>query len=151
MVAGLKYAITSRANTKYGPHFYIVGHEKTAKGWRIPGAKNADRQWCLIHRSPIAPGWLQGCIGPGPKFNMKQKYSNGNPKGVGTKYLTPAREESYDALQKMVGSLHALGGFYMVVKCLNPKIKGGTSGAQPDSTKFSDASVQNFIKGKNLI
>ena len=151
---GIKWAVTSRANSKYGKHFFPKGYIKTEKGWRVPGSNHSDRTYCLIHRSPIAPGWLMGCIGPGFHFNTKQTYSNGNPKGMGTHYRDPAASESFDALQKMVGTLYDLGGFYMEIVCLNPK-DGGSGGQgvvyQPSATKFSNSSVQSFISGRNIL
>ena len=79
-----RWAVTSRANSKYGKHFFPQGYVQTEKGWYIPGVNHSPRTYCLIHRSPIAPGWLMGCIGPGFHFNRNQKYSNGNPKGMGS-------------------------------------------------------------------
>ena len=151
---GIKWAVTSRANSKYGKHFFPKGYIQTDKGWRTPGSNHTDRTYCLIHRSPVAPGWLMGCIGPGFYFNTKQTYSNGNPKGMGSHYRDPAAAESFDALQKMVGTLHGLGGFWMEMVCLNPK-DGGTGGQgkvfQPTATKFSDSAVQSFISGRNIL
>ena len=138
-----KWAVTSRANSKYGKHFFPQGYVQTEKGWYIPGTNHSPRTYCLIHRSPIAPGWLMGCIGPGFYFNSTQKYSNGNPKGMGSKYRDPAAQESFDALQKMVGTLYDLGGFYMTIEALNP-VTSGTS-VKPGATSIKDPAVMAFL------
>jgi len=147
--AGVNWAVTSRANSKYGKHFFPQGYVKTDKGWRIPGTNHSDRTYCLIHRSPIAPGWLAGCIGPGFKYNTSQKYSNGNPKGHGSHYRDPAAAESFSALGKMVGTLYEVGGFYMTIECLNPVASG--TGHKPAQSKFNNSAVQSFLSGKGLI
>ena len=149
---GVKWAVTSRANSKYKKHFFPLGYVKTESGWRIPGSNHTDRTYCLIHRSPVAPGWLMGCIGPGFFFNWGQKYSNGNPKGLGSKYRDPAAAESFDALQKMVGTLYDLGGFYMEIVCLNPQDGGsGAPGSpvyKPSAKTLNDNFVQAFIQAR---
>jgi hypothetical protein len=108
------YLINSRQNSKYGKHFWLVG--SAAGNWkRIPGNNNSDRTWVLIHKAPKAPGWLQGCIGPGPKFNFKNKNAQGNPNGVGSAYLDPAKSESQKTLDRIVNTLFNTGGFKMTI------------------------------------
>jgi hypothetical protein len=87
------YLVNSRQNSKYGKHFWLVGSQ-SGNFKRIPGNNNSDRTWVLIHKAPKAPGWLQGCIGPGPKFNFKNLNASKNPNGVGSAYLNPAKDES---------------------------------------------------------
>lgn len=130
------YLINSRANSKYGKHFWLVGSQ-TGNWNRIPGTNPSDRSWVLIHTAPKAPGWLAGCIGPGPSFDFKRKNSLGNPDGIGTAYLEPARTQSTAALNKLVSTLYSSGGFKMIIenlggvpsaslpkKITDPKIKG---------------------------
>ena len=114
------YLVNSRQTSKYGKHFWLVG---SASGdfKRIPGNNNSDRSWVLIHKAPKAPGWLQGCIGPGPKFNFKNLNAKNNPNGVGTAYLNPAKDESQKTVDRLVNTLFNIGGFKMnIVNGRNP-------------------------------
>jgi len=108
------YLVNSRQNSKYGKHFWLVGSQ-AGNFKRIPGNNNSDRTWVLIHKAPKAPGWLQGCIGPGPKFNFKNKNAQGNPNGVGTAYLDPAKSESQKTVDRLVSTLYDKGGFKMTI------------------------------------
>jgi len=108
------YLLNSRQNAKYGKHFWLVGSE-LGQWKRIPGTNPSDRSWVLMHTAPKAPGWLQGCIGPGPQFDFKRKNSKGNPDGIGTNYLNPAKSESTAALNKVVDTLYADKGFKMKI------------------------------------
>ena len=108
------YLINSRQNAKYGKHFWLVGSQ-AGEFKRIPGNNNSDRTWVLIHKAPKAPGWLQGCIGPGPKFNFKNLNASKNPNGIGSAYLDPAKSESQATLDKIVNTLYDAKGFKMVI------------------------------------
>jgi hypothetical protein len=109
------YLINSRQTSKYGKHFWLVGSE-SGQWKRIPGSNPTDRTWVLIHTAPKAPGWLAGCIGPGPQFDFKRKNTKGNPDGIGTNYLNPAKSESTAALNKLVDTLYNDKGFKMEIK-----------------------------------
>jgi hypothetical protein len=109
------YLINSRQTSKYGKHFYLIGN-KEGNYQRIPGTNPSDRTGVLIHTAPKAPGWLQGCIGPGPQYDFTRKNSKGNPDGVGTQYLNPAKSESTSALNKLVDTLYADKGFKMEIR-----------------------------------
>ena len=140
------YLINSRANSKYGKHFWLVGSQ-TGNWNRIPGTNPSDRSWVLIHTAPKAPGWLAGCIGPGPSFDFKRKNSLGNPDGIGTAYLEPARTQSTAALNKLVSTLYSSGGFKMIIENL-----GGVSSASLPK-KITDPKIKGLatdIKFKDL-
>jgi hypothetical protein len=114
------YLVNSRQTSKYGKHFWLVG-SASSNFKRIPGNNNSDRSWVLIHNAPKAPGWLQGCIGPGPKFNFKNLNAKNNPNGVGTAYLNPAKDESQKTVDRLVNTLFNIGGFKMnIVNGRNP-------------------------------
>ncbi len=107
------YLCISRSHPKYGKHFWIIGN-KAGNYQRIPGSNPTDRTGVLIHMAPVAPGWLQGCIGPGLNFNDKNgKNALKNPNGTGTLYLNPSKAESQLALDKLVSTFYAEGGFKM--------------------------------------
>jgi hypothetical protein len=109
------YLVNSRQTSKYGKHFWLVGSE-SGQWKRIPGSNPTDRTWVLIHTAPKAPGWLAGCIGPGPQFNFKNKNTQGNPDGIGTNYLNPAKNESTAALNKLVSTLYEDKGFKIEIR-----------------------------------
>lgn len=129
------YLCVSRSHPKYGKHFWLIGN-KAGDYKRIPGSNPTDRTGVLIHMSPKAPGWLQGCIGPGLNFNAKNLSGNKNPNGTGTLYLNPSKAESQLALDKLVSTFYTEGGFKMDIvnidnvattalpkKITDPKIK----------------------------
>jgi len=107
------YLCVSRSTAHYGKHFWLIGN-KEGSYKRIPGSNPTDRTGVLIHMSPRAPGWLQGCIGPGLNFNNKNKKNAfENPNGTGTFYLEPSKAESQLALDKLVSTFYTEGGFKM--------------------------------------
>lgn len=128
------YLINSRQNSKYGKHFWLVGSQ-TGNWKRIPGTNPSDRTWVLIHTAPKAPGWLMGCIGPGPSFDFKVKNSKGNPNGIGSGYLEPSRAESKKALDKLVNTLFDAKGFKMEIKNLTPTLPTSINDSKLDITK----------------
>ena len=131
------YLVNSRQTSKYGKHFFIIGSE-SGQWKRIPGSNPSDRTGVLIHTAPKAPGWLQGCIGPGPQFDFKRKNSKGNPDGVGTNYLDPAKSESTAALNKLVDTFYNDKGFKMEIKNLD----NVASNALPKS--INDAKIKKL-------
>jgi len=134
-----EYFIKSRNNVKYGQHFHIVG-SKEGNFEAIPGSNNTNRTWVLIHRAPQAPGWLAGCIGPSFTYNFNNTNALGNPNGIGTKYLNPAKSQSVAAQAKLVGTLYNVGGFKMEIKNAQSTLP----------TKFSDPSIQALKKEPRL-
>ncbi len=113
-----EYLVNSRQTSKYGKHFWLVG-SKLGNWQRIPGTNKSDREWVLIHTAPKAPGWLAGCIGPGPQYDFNRKNKQGNPDGVGTNYLNPAKAESKSALDTLVSTLYNEKGFKMIIENLD--------------------------------
>ena len=139
------YLVNSRQTSKHGKHFWLVGGSKG--NWKyIPGSNNSNREWVLIHTAPKAPGWLAGCIGPGPQFDFNTLNAKGNPNGVGTKYLNPALAESTSALNKLVGTLYNDKGFKLEIKNILPvlptSIKDNTI-----KTLAADARYKDLFKG----
>ena len=139
------YLVNSRQTSKHGKHFWLVGGSKG--NWKyIPGSNNSNREWVLIHTAPKAPGWLAGCIGPGPQFDFNTLNAKGNPNGVGTKYLNPALAESTSAVNKLVGTLYNDKGFKLEIKNILPvlptSIKDNTI-----KTLAADARYKDLFKG----
>ena len=129
------YLVNSRQTSKYKKHFWLVG-SASGNFKRIPGNNNSDRSWVLIHKAPKAPGWLQGCIGPGPKFNFKNLNAKNNPNGVGTAYLNPAKDESQKTVDRLVNTLFNVGGFKMNI----------VNGKNPLPTSIDDPALDNLKK-----
>jgi hypothetical protein len=129
------YLVNSRQTSKYKKHFWLVG-SASGNFQRIPGNNNSDRSWVLIHKAPKAPGWLQGCIGPGPKFNFKNLNAKNNPNGVGTAYLDPAKDESQKTVDRLVNTLFNVGGFKMNI----------VNGKNPLPTSIDDPALANLKK-----
>jgi hypothetical protein len=139
------YLVNSRQTSKYGKHFWLVGGSKG--DWKyIPGSNNSNREWVLIHTAPKAPGWLAGCIGPGPQFDFNTLNAKGNPNGVGTKYLNPAKSQSTEALNRLVDTLYDGKGFKLEIKnissVLPTSIKDNTI-----KTLAADARYKDLFKG----
>jgi hypothetical protein len=133
------YLVNSRQNEKYGKHFWLVGNQE-GNFQRIPGGDNTDRTWVLIHRAPKAPGWLSGCIGPSFTYNFTNKNAQGNPDGIGTAYLNPAREQSVQAQEKLVNTLFNEGGFKLVINQYYDELP----------TKFSSPLIQDLKSSPDL-
>tara|TARA_R110000744_G_scaffold311024_1_gene418626 strand:+ start:26 stop:574 length:549 start_codon:yes stop_codon:yes gene_type:complete len=93
--------------------------------------------------SPKAPGWLQGCIGPGLKFNTTNKQI-GRQKGTGKFYLDPAKAQSTQAVQKLLQTLYSVGSYKMEIVNY-----GGVSST--NLPKSFTGGVQAIAKSKNLI
>lgn len=132
------YRVKSHTSGKHGQCFWIVGNGQGGYKFNRLYGNGYVRSAVLIHRSPIAPGWLQGCIGPGLKFNLKQK-QKGNPKGTGDRYLNPSKAQSQQAVEKLVGTLYAEGSFLMQIKNLNDVGEGQLP------KDFNDPEVQKYL------
>lgn len=144
------YRVKSYVSPKHGQCFFLIGNGKGGYKYDRLYGNGYTRSSVLIHKSPIAPGWLEGCIAPGFKFNakqtMKSKYggSNINPLGTGPKYRDPSLEKSIQAQAKLVGTLYKEGSFLMEIKNLG----GVSEGSLP--TSFYDPQVQNYFNGSPL-
>ena len=135
------YRVKSHKSPKHGACFWLIGNGKGGYKYNALYGNGYVRSAVLIHRSPIAPGWLQGCLGPGLKFNLKQKNGK-NPKGTGDSYLNPSKAQSQEAVDKLIGTLYNEGSFLMEIKNLNDVGEGQLP------KDFSDPAVQNFLNAK---
>lgn len=139
------YRVKSHKSEKHGNCFWIIGNGQGGYKFNALYGNGYVRSAVLIHRSPIAPGWLLGCIGPGLKFNdrqqMKDKFGgkNTNPLGTGTKYRDPSAAQSQQAVDKLVETLYNEGSFLMEIKNL------GDVGAGQLPTDFNDPEVQKYF------
>jgi hypothetical protein len=144
------YRVKSHVSGKHGKCFWVIGNGKGGYKFDKLFGNGYVRSSVLIHKSPIAPGWLQGCIGPGLKFNkaqdMKDKFggSNTNPLGTGDFYLNPSKEQSQQAVDKLIGTLYSEGSFLMQIKNLN----GVGEGQLPKNV--NDPAVQTYVNGSDL-
>ncbi len=144
------YRVKSHSSGKYGKCFWVIGNGKGGFEFDKLFGNGYVRSSVLIHKSPIAPGWLQGCIGPGLKFNktqdMKDKFggSNTNPLGTGDFYLNPSKEQSQQAVDKLIGTLYSEGSFLMQIKNLN----GVGEGQLPKN--LNDPAVQTYVNSSDL-
>ena len=105
----------------------------------------------MIHKAPIAPGWLEGCIAPGLKFNtsnIKDGKQVRKQLGTGTKYLNPAKGQSQQAVNKLLDTLYSVGGFFMDIRNINDVPNGQLKAQGYD--RIGHPSVQKLIKLYNL-
>jgi len=138
-----KYRVKSHNSGKHGNCFWLIGNEAGGYAFNKLFGNGYIRSAVLIHRAPQAPNWLQGCIGPGNKFNTKTNQT-GRQKGTGTNYLDPAKSESIQATNKILNELFSVGSFRMEI--VN---EGGVaSGSLP---KTFNSSVQALAQSKNLL
>tara|TARA_B110000285_G_scaffold230295_1_gene296641 strand:- start:4111 stop:7764 length:3654 start_codon:yes stop_codon:yes gene_type:complete len=137
------YRVKSHIRSKGRKCFWLIGNSQGSYAFDKLYGNKFIRSSVLIHDAPIAPGWLLGCIGPGFKFNIKGN-QKGRQKGTGTEYLTPAREQSIQAVTKLVGTLYSLGSYKMEIKNLG----GGGVNTLP---KTYNATVKTAAKSRNLI
>ena len=131
-----KYLVESNVSGKYGKVFWVKGSEDY--NYTKIKANGFTRTLVKIHSAPKAPGWLQGCIAPGFKFNDKNN-QKGRQKGTGTNYLSPSREESVKANRKLVNMLYSEGSFLMTIEDKTSTLP----------TDFS--SIRDFVKTKGLL
>ena len=134
------YLVRDHHTDSHGDCFHVFSDERRVPKY-IYDVNNPGtvRDEILIHRSPIAPGWLEGCIGPGFTFNVKNLYKNGNPEGTGDKYKNPSLQQSIDATNKLFNSLGKVGWFKMDIKNLDD-LK-----SEDLPKKFDDPRVQAYL------
>jgi hypothetical protein len=134
------YLVKDHHTDSHGDCFHVFSDERRVPKY-IYDVNNPGtvRDEILIHRSPIAPGWLEGCIGPGFTFNVKNLYKNGNPTGTGDNYKKPSLQQSIDATNKLFNSLGKVGWFKMDIKNLDD-LK-----SEDLPKKFNDPRVQAYL------
>ena len=134
------YTVASRNREGRGDHFIIANDNNKDRDFilsnagYVDGTNKTDRTWVLLHAQQAAIGnngpLLLGCIAPGFKFNTKQSDQFGNPRGTGPdlgyvdnqgRYISPSKQESQQAINKLVGTLFNVGKnpmFKMEIKAL---------------------------------
>lgn len=132
-----EYRVKSHTSGKHGNCFWLVGNKAGNFAFNQVYGNGFIRSAILIHKAPKAPGWLLGCQGPGFKFNKQI----GKQTGTGTQYLSPSREESQQAVDKLVSSLFSVGSFRMTIENKFDQLP----------TSFSDPRVQQLIKELQLV
>ena len=107
-----KYRVASHVSDNHGRCFWLIGSE--AGGYKFDRlvGNGYTRTAVLIHMFPKSKDWALGCIGPGMRFN---NYGNqkGKQQGTGQKYMYPALQQSYQALDLLLDKLYSLGSFKM--------------------------------------
>lgn len=134
------YRVKSHTSGKHGNCFWYIGNEAGNYAFDKLFGNGYIRTAVLIHKSPKAPGWLQGCQGPGFKFNTKSN-QKGRQQGTGDNYLDPAKSQSQQAVDKLLGTLYSEGSFRATIENV----------FDPLPTSFDDPRVQQIIKEKQLI
>ena len=108
------YRVVSYSTGKWGKCFWLIGNEKGDYIKNRISGNGFTRGSILIHPAPKATNTLQGCIGPGLKFN-DQTNQRGNQKGTGMFYLSPSKEQSKQAVNRLVNTLWNVGSFKMEI------------------------------------
>ena len=151
-----KYRVKSHVSGKHGTCFWLIGNSLGGYAFNKLFGNGFTRAAVLIHMSPKAPGWLEGCIGPGLKFNA-QNDQKGRQKGTGQAYLNPAKEQSTAAMNKLINTLYSIGSFKMEivnnggVKNLNEFTLVNKTGIWSELPRSFDQSVQSLARGRNLL
>ena len=133
------YLVQSQVSGEKGRCFWLVGNEKGGYDFNRLKGNGYTRFAVLIHMFPKAPGWAQGCIGPGLKFNA-QSNQKGEQKGTGQHYLEPSQAQSTQAMNKLLSTLFSVGSFKLEIK----------NQSTPLPNTFN-AQVQSRAAGKNLL
>lgn len=151
------YRVKSHSSSKYARCFWVIGNEKGNYAYNRIYDNGYTRTAILIHMAPTAPGWLLGCISPGPKFN-DQNNQKGKQKGTGQRYLQPAKDQSIAAMSKLVSTLYSAGSFKMEIVNANgaanfstPSPIDGVSQWSALPRDFSNSNVQSAARAKNLL
>ncbi len=140
-----QYRCKSHRSGKHGACYWVIGNAGGNYAFNKLYGNGYIRKSVLIHRSPKAPGWLEGCIGPGSKINTsRQPVQTGSQKGTGTKYKNPSLSESIQAMAKINGTLYSVGSFRMEVKNLNDVPNGSLP-------KTFDESVATVFRNAGLM
>lgn len=144
------YRVKSNVSPKYKQTFLLDGNEAGGFAPNAIVGNGYTRNWVLIHEYPKAPGWAQGCIGPGLYFNETDN-QKGRQKGTGKIYTGsstkpyPVVTQSRQAVDKIINTLYSLGSFKMTIE------NNGGIIVTALPTNFSDPSVQSIFKSKGLI
>jgi hypothetical protein len=147
-----EYSFETRAHQKFGECFFLTGNaENNFNGGglgQLPAANTGYvRDSVFIHTAPQAIGWLEGCIGPGFKFNTKGNPTHSFPQtGIGSNYRDPAKLESRQALTQIYNHvINSTGGFGKMT------IRNGYGMFGVPFTNFNDPQLQNILIGLNLV
>tara|TARA_R110000751_G_scaffold114885_1_gene214241 strand:+ start:20 stop:616 length:597 start_codon:yes stop_codon:yes gene_type:complete len=143
------YRVVSYAAGKWGNCFWLIGNEKGDYIQNKISGNGYTRGSILIHMAPKATSNLQGCIGPGLKFN-DQSNQMGMQKGTGQFYLSPAKEQSIQAMNKLLNTLWRVGSFKMEINNLGLPLDQDMDNITPLPTWF-DRNVQQAATAKNLL
>ena len=135
-----KYRVKSYQNKKYGKCFWYIGNEAGNYANNQLFGNGYIRTDVLIHRAPKAVGWLEGCQGPGFKFNVKNN-QKGRQQGTGDAYLDPSLRQSNEALAKLVGTLWDVGSFRVEIQNYFDVLP----------TSWEDERVQTLVKDLQLV
>jgi hypothetical protein len=138
-----KYRVKSHVSPKHGRCFWLVGNEAGDYKYNRLVGNGYTRSAVLIHMSPKAPGWLEGCIGPGLRFN-DQSSQTGRQKGTGQFYLSPSKSQSFKALDLILNKLYSVGSFKMTISN-----QGGVGSTSLPSSLTPE--VRNLAVSKNLL
>jgi len=147
-----EYSFETRVHQKFGECFFLTGNaENNFNGGglgQLPAASTGYvRDSVFIHTAPQAIGWLEGCIGPGFKFNTKGNPTHSSPQtGIGSNYRDPAALESRQALTQIYNHvINSTGGFGRMT------IRNGYGMFGAPFTDFNNPQLQNLLIGLNLI
>ena len=131
------YRVASYVTGRWGNRFRLIGNEM---GDYIKNRISGDgftRGSILIHAGSKVTNDLQGCIGPGLKFNA-QTNQKGKQKGTGMNYLSPSKEQSKQAMNRLVSTLWKIGSFKM-------EILGTKSSSNEKAISLINNNVQNYF------
>ena len=143
------YRVISYSSGKYGRCFWLIGNDNGGyQDNRITG-NGYTRGSILIYATPKATKDLQGCIGLGLKFNT-QTNQMGSQKGTGQFYLSPAKEQSQQALNKLLSTLYSMGSFRMEIKSAFPTVTDEDRTIYPQLPQSFSGIVQEYAQRKNL-
>ncbi len=143
------YRVISYSSGKYGRCFWLIGNDNGGyQDNRITG-NGYTRGSILMYATPKATKNLQGSIGLGLKFNT-QTNQMGNQKGTGQFYLSPAKEQSQQALNKLLNTLYNVGSFRMEIKSAFPTVTDEDKNVYPALPQFFSGVAQQYAQKKNL-
>lgn len=143
------YRVISYNSGKYGRCFWLTGNDNGGyQDNRITG-NGYTRGSILMYATPKATKNLQGSIGLGLKFNT-QTNQMGSQKGTGQFYLSPAKEQSQQALNKLLNTLYNVGSFRMEIKSAFPTVTDEDKNIYPALPQFFSGVAQQYAQKKNL-
>ena len=144
------YRVISYSSGKYGRCFWLTGNDNGGyQDNRITG-NGYTRGSILMYATPKATKNLQGSIGLGLKFNT-QTNQMGSQKGTGQFYLSPAKEQSQQALNKLLNTLYNVGSFRMEIKSAFPTVTDEDKNIYPQLPQFFSGVVQQYAQIANLL